>query len=67
MSVIGRLDPQVEDVLISPRNIRRPAAGNVPPAAERPEPERPAAGREGGDEADEPPPGRGPELPVWLL
>ena len=65
MSVIGRLDPQVEDVLISPRNLRRPAAEKVPPAAERPGP--PAARREGGDEADGRPARRGPELPVWLL
>ena len=65
MSVIGRLDPQVEDVLISPLDVRRPAVEKVPPAA-RPDghDEPPHVGDDAGE--DESPRGRA-ELPVWLL
>ena len=66
MSVIGRLDRQVEDVLISPASKRRderdtprrePApAATLPPESER----RPEPAEESAPRARE-------DLPVWLL
>lgn len=64
MSVIGRLDPQVEDVLINPASERRPAARKVP-APEPPAAEPAPPPRE--DEDAAPDEGDRRELPVWLL
>jgi hypothetical protein len=66
MPVIGRLDGQVEEVIISPIS-RRPRAEGPPPAPETegpPEPSGPAPSQtpltdESSANAD--------ELPVWLL
>lgn len=63
MPVIGRLDEQVNEVLITPieqgRERRQPADEQPPPDAPTPEPPpEPSAG--------ETSPAR-PELPVWLL
>ena len=62
MPVIGRLDEQVHDVLISPVSKRRPGG-------EQPRPDREPAPPE---ESPRKPPedesrGRPDELPVWLL
>ncbi|HYP53955.1 MAG TPA: hypothetical protein VEQ42_10475 [Pyrinomonadaceae bacterium] len=64
MSVIGRLDPQVEDVLIKPASERRPAARKVPepaPPAREPAAPTPPEKEAERDESER------RELPVWLL
>ena len=62
MSVIGRLDEQVHDVLISPVSKRRRGEeGKTPPAPEPPPPDAPPE-----PPKDENRPRR-EELPVWLL
>ena len=70
MPVIGRLDGQVDEVIIKPISERRREDGPPPPAApggEAPEPpdraERaPAQTPDPGESSARP-----PELPVWLL
>lgn len=64
MSVIGRLDDQVEAVLINPLKGRR-----APDEEEREQPETPAPLSEERDGADSVPNKREAEsaLPVWLL
>ena len=62
MPVIGRLDEQVHDVLISPVSKRRRGEGQPPPPDE-PEPREETPQKPSEDESR----ARPDELPVWLL
>ena len=66
MSVIGRLDGQVDDVLIKPLSKKGGRAGTREDAPAQPPAPRPADAESPADDAPErerPP----QELPVWLL
>ena len=64
MPVIGRLDGQVEEVIIKPISERRREEGPPPPpqGREAPEPPAPLQTPHPGESSPEP-----RELPVWLL
>ncbi|HEV2860009.1 MAG TPA: hypothetical protein VGX48_03305 [Pyrinomonadaceae bacterium] len=62
MPVIGRLDEQVHDVLISPVSKRRPG-GDEPQPPREPAPPEESPRKPLEDES----PRRPAELPVWLL
>ena len=66
MSVIGRLDGQVEDVIINPGG-RRPAGGDDGAPATRPAPQDPPETMPEPREQQRGERDEAAELPVWLL
>ena len=67
MPVIGRLDGQVDEVIIKPISGRRREEGTAPPREQTHEPREPSGGVPvQTPDTDESSPEAG-ELPVWLL
>ena len=68
MGVIGRLDDQVNEIIIKPVGERAGQAESQPQAPSKPVEPRPSnEAQENQTENEERPGERSPELPVWLL
>ena len=68
MSVIGRLDDQVDEIIIKPLGARhRPAKERAPDAAQETDPQPPAKAEKDQAQDDANTQARSSQLPVWLL
>ena len=64
MSVIGRMDEQVDEILIKPLSQKRRERGEpAPPPGPEPDPPKETSDQTGKDETS----ATGDELPVWML